>query len=125
MNVTKGSECLVISVIQQAYDTLFCCRLYLKKGEITDVWSPTSCSIQLDSGSRVDADQQELETVVPRREGARILVVAGKLRGHRAKLLQRDSERSQATIQLTEDFSVSEVSFDEVAEFVGDFGEEE
>ena len=124
MNVAKASERLVIIVMQQAYNTL-CCRLYLKKGEITDVWSPTSCSIHLDSGSRVDADQRELETVVPRKEGARILVVAGKLCGHRAKLLQRDSERSQATIQLTEDFSVSEVSFDEVAEFVGDFGEEE
>ena len=102
-----------------------CCRLYLKKGEITDVWSPTSCSVQLDSGGRTDASQHELETVVPRKEGARVLVVAGKLRGHRAKLLDRDPDRSQATIQLTEDFSVSEVLFDEIAEYVGDFGEEE
>ena len=108
------------------YDRSFAyCRLYLKKGEITDVWSPTSCSLQLDSGGRTDASQHELETIVPRKEGTRVLVVAGKLRGHRAKLLHRDSERSQVTIQLTEDFSVCEVSFDEVAEYVGDFGYEE
>lgn len=100
-------------------------RLYLKKGEITDVMSPTLCTVVLDSGSPVDAYQSELETIVPKKEGARVLVVGGKLRGQRAKLLQRNAEHSQAAIQLTEDFSVLKVSFDEIAEFVGDLGQEE
>lgn len=87
--------------------------------------SPTLCTVLLDSGRRVDAHQHQLETIVPRKEGSRVLVVSGKLRGQRAKLLQRNAEHSQAAIQLTEDFSVCKVSFDEIAEFVGDLGDEE
>ena len=43
----------------------------------------------------------------------------------RAKLLKRSSETSQAAVQLTEDFSVHKLSFDQIAEFVGELGEEE
>ena len=87
--------------------------------------SPTQCSVYIEGRGSVDAAQHELETVVPRREGSRILVVSGNLRGHRAKLLQRNVDSGQAAIQLTEDFSICKLSFDEIAEFVGDFGEEE
>ncbi len=55
-------------------------RLYLKKGEVTDVMSPTRCSLRLEgSGESVDANQDQLETVVPKKEGARVLVVSGRL----------------------------------------------
>lgn len=87
--------------------------------------SRTECSILLDDGRSIDAQQQDLETVIPKKEGARVLVVAGQYRGQRAKLLQRNTEFSQAAIQLTEDFSICKVSFDEIAEFVGEYGVDE
>jgi hypothetical protein len=40
--------------------------------------SPTQCSLALDSGERVDARQDQLETVVPKKEGSRLLVVSGQ-----------------------------------------------
>ena len=58
-------------------------RLYLKKGEVTDVMAPTLCSIVLDSGERIEARQPQLETVIPKKEGARLLIVAGELKGQR------------------------------------------
>lgn len=86
---------------------------------------PTLCSVSLDTGEQIEAQQRQLETVIPKKEGARLLVVSGPMRGKRAKLLKRSSESSQAAVQLTEDFSVQKVSFDEISEYVGDLGGEE
>ena len=98
----------------------------MKKGVVTDVVTPTRCSIFLDSGDRtVDAEQSQLETVVPKKEGTRVLLLQGKLRGQRAKLLKRNTESCQAAVQLTEDLSVHKVGFDDFSEYLGDPGEEE
>ena len=45
--------------------------------------APTLCSVVLDGGERIEAQQQQLETVIPKREGARLLIVAGELKGQR------------------------------------------
>ncbi|CAL5220378.1 g2383 [Coccomyxa viridis] len=102
-------------------------RLYLKKAEVVDVPEPTTCSIVLSetreklSGVR----QAQLETVVPREERRRVLVVLGRFRGQRAKLLRRDAAAGTVVVQLTADYSAQELSFDEVSEYVGELGEEE
>ncbi len=67
-----------------------------------------------------DLKQSQLETVVPSAEGTRVLIVGGKLRGSRARLLQRNTESGLAAVQLLGDFSVHKLSMDDVAEFVGD-----
>ncbi len=69
--------------------------------------------------------QASLETVVPKQEGRRLLVVAGPLRGQRARLLSRNSEAAAIAVQLTADFSVHKLGFDDVSEYAGEFGEEE
>jgi hypothetical protein len=51
--------------------------------------------------------------------------LAGEHRGQRARLLKRNTETAAAAVQLTEDFSVLKVSFDDIAEFVGEAGEDE
>ncbi len=102
-------------------------RLYLKRAEVVDVPQPTCCSLLLtDGGESVAGVQQaQVETVVPKEAGRRLLVVAGKLRGQRARLLARDSAAARVRLQLTADFSVHELGFDDVSEFVGEAGEEE
>ena len=102
-------------------------RLYLKKAEVVDVPEPTSCSIMLvDSREAVAGVRQgQVETVVPREAGARVLVVAGRLRGRRARLLARDPGAATARVQLTDELTVHELGFDDVSEYVGEAGEEE
>lgn len=64
--------------------------------------------------------QRQLETVVPRAEGARVLVLAGPLRGSVARLLKRSSESGMAAIQRASDFSVHKLPLDDIAEYTGE-----
>ena len=109
------------------FENGFSCRLYLKKAEVVDVPEPTTCSIVLSETREKLAGvrQAQLETVVPKEERRRVLVVLGRFRGQRAKVLRRDSEAGTVVVQLTADYSAQELSFDEVSEYVGELGEEE
>ena len=69
--------------------------------------------------------QSQLETVVPRSEGGAVLVVDGKLRGQRARLLQRNTESQMAAVQLVADMTVHRLPLDCVAQFVGSMDEED
>lgn len=103
-----------------------CRRFYLKRAQVLDVRSPTSCDIYLAEARETIAGvhQSQLETVVPRAQMARVLLVRGPLARQQAKLLDRGSE-GVATVQLLEDFSVLSVRHDDIAEFVGEPGEDE
>lgn len=95
-------------------------KFYLKKGSIIDVKAPTICDVLLDEKDHVvEVRQSQLETVVPKKEGAVLLVVAGEKKGERGKLLSRNSETGLAAVQLLGDFSIHKLSLDDVAEYVG------
>jgi G patch domain and KOW motifs-containing protein len=95
-------------------------KYYLKKGCIIDVKAPTLCDVLLDEKDHVvEVHQSQLETVVPKKEGTVLLVVAGEKRGERGKLLSRNSETGLAAVQLLGDFSIHKLSLDDVAEYVG------
>uniref|UniRef100_A0A7S0RN92 G-patch domain-containing protein n=1 Tax=Pyramimonas obovata TaxID=1411642 RepID=A0A7S0RN92_9CHLO len=95
-------------------------RFYLKKGEIVDVTGRYSCSVLLEQTGKVvhDIAQRHLETALPK-SGGRILVVSGKLKGQRGKLIERNSAREEGSIQLNEDFSFHTLPLDSIAEYVG------
>jgi len=102
-------------------------RYYQKKGTVADVHPGGRCDVALD-GSRLEVlqlHQSSLETVVPREEGGAVLVVAGRWRGQRARLLQRSAENNVAAVQLLADMSVQRLSMDDVAEFRGPLDEDE
>ncbi|KAL4422274.1 hypothetical protein ABPG75_008471 [Micractinium tetrahymenae] len=96
-------------------------RLYLKKGTIVDVKTPTVCDVYVDDLKRsvLDLEQRQLETVVPAAEGTPVLVLAGPLRGKQGRLLKRNTETGLAAVQLTSDFSLHKLSLDDVSEYVG------
>ncbi|EFJ32756.1 hypothetical protein SELMODRAFT_85312 [Selaginella moellendorffii] len=96
-------------------------RLYLKKGRVIDVVAPTVCHIVLDeSGDLVEEVKQEyLETAIPK-PGGRVIVVGGKLRGSIGKLLERDSKKQVAVVQMEESFEMATLDLDHLAEFTGD-----
>jgi len=95
-------------------------KYYLKKGCIIDVKAPTLCDVLLDEKDHVvEAHQSQLETVVPKKEGTVLLVVAGEKKGERGKLLSRNNETGLAAVQLLGDFSIHKLSLDDVAEYIG------
>lgn len=114
-------QLMLISTVRHAY------RLYLKRAEVVDVPEPTRCSLVLIEGGETlsDVPQSALETVVPKQERCRLLILAGPLRGQRARLLSRNADAAAVAVQLTADFSVHKLSFDDVSEYAGDFGDEE
>lgn len=68
-------------------------------------------------GNSLISEQQGIEEAV--RRGA------GEARGQRARLLKRNAETAAAAVQLVSDFSVVKVSFDDIASYVGEAGEDE
>ena len=105
---------------------------YLKKGTIVDIPTPKECTVQIDedngraSSLISNVRQSYLETCVPKKPGGRIVILAGKLRGRRGKLVQKNKSNDTARIQLSDDFTVhDDIDLDEIAEYVGEMDEDE
>lgn len=100
-------------------------KIYLKKGTIVDVLSPTICDVMIDDFQKLfQLEEKMLETVLPKR-GGRVVVVVGKFSGQVGKLLARDLDTGVATVQLADNFDVLNVDLDMIAEYVGDITEGE
>ena len=103
-------------------------RLYLQKAEVIDVHAPTLCSLHFpETNETVDNVQQaQLETVIPRKEGSRVLILTGPSKGQKAWLLKRNSESGAAAVRPTMDPDcILRLAFDSISEYVGAMGEEE
>ena len=102
-------------------------RLYLKKGVVVDVTTPTSCELQMEDGGRIVSGVQQgaLETVIPKRTGGRIIALSGPRRGEKGKLLTRDKERELASVQFLSDGAIEMLPLDVIAEFVGQAEDDE
>ncbi len=68
--------------------------------------------------------QSALETVVPKHEGAAVLIVGGPHRGARGRLLQVNTGAGAAAVQLSADFSVVRLLLDDVAGYAGELEDE-
>ncbi|GIL90363.1 hypothetical protein Vretimale_18227 [Volvox reticuliferus] len=100
-------------------------KLYLKKGTVVDVHPGGTADVAVDdTGDVLRLPESSLETVVPRHEGAAVLVVAGPHRGARGRLLQASTATGAAAVQLAADFSIVRLMLDDVAGFVGELDEE-
>ena len=96
-------------------------NVYLKKGVVVDVKTPTLCDVLLDGQKIItDVRQRQLETVVPKLEGTPVLVLLGKFRGRVGRLLKRNSSTGLAAVQFSSDLSVHKLYLDDIAEYTGD-----
>lgn len=103
-------------------------KLYLKKAEVIEVLQPKVCTLYSRDTRRYysNVHQSQLETVVPQEEGARVLVLQGRYKGQRARLLKRSKDAQIAVVQFLSDLShVAKLSFDDVSHYIGEQGEEE
>ena len=94
-------------------------RLYLKKGTVVDVLTPTECVLEINESGEVltGVPQRALETALPKR-GGRVAVLLGPKKGQRGTMLDKKGEA--ASVQLAEDFTVHNFRLDSIAEYVGD-----
>ena len=92
-------------------------KYYLKKASVVDVLTPRTCALQLEGGEVLtDVPQRALETALPKRGGA-VVVLVGEHRGQRGTMLDKKGE--VAAVQLSEELSVHKISLDHIAEYTG------
>ncbi|EPQ06677.1 G patch domain and KOW motifs-containing protein [Myotis brandtii] len=60
-----------------------------------------------------------LETLIPKVQGKRVMVVLGPQAGRVGHLLSWDREQSQAVVQLRRENRVVELHYDAVCEYIG------
>ena len=81
---------------------------------------PDKCTLKIDDvGIIHDVSQDDLETVVPREEGALLAVVMGRLRGEFCRLIHRNSKEGLASVTLVSDYSFHSLDLNDLAAFVG------
>lgn len=94
-------------------------RYYKEKGIVVDVSHRGAATLQLQSGRVLDrVPERYLETALPKAGGNAIILV-GKSKYAKGKLLERSSRTGKGIIQIFEDMSVKTLSLDDIAEWVG------
>jgi G patch domain/KOW motif-containing protein len=101
-------------------------RLYNRKGVVVDTSRAGEFALLMDGEAAAGAEgtlregltQRMVETALPK-PGGSVLVVRGEYRGRRGRLLERDSRKERAVVQLNGDFSVCTLEFDDVSEWAG------
>nr|DBA21644.1 TPA: hypothetical protein GDO54_018253 [Pyxicephalus adspersus] len=97
-------------------------KYYNSKMLVEDVLSPTTCVCRTENGRILeDLKQDMLETVIPKEEGAYVMVVLGKYRWQVGKILHRDRQKSRALVQLQGDHDGSvTLGYDVICQYTGE-----
>lgn len=101
-------------------------KYHKSKVTVLDVPGPENCICKSEEGNVLEGlAQSQLETVIPKSEGAFVLVVSGKNRGQLGEVISKNKKKSMAAVQLLQDRdSVVNIDFDHICEFVGDIHEQ-
>ncbi|KAK1346232.1 hypothetical protein QTO34_000085 [Cnephaeus nilssonii] len=95
-------------------------QYYNTKMIIEDVLSPDTCVCRTDEGQVLDGIREDmLETLIPKVQGKRVMVVLGPQAGRVGHLLSWDREKSQAVVQLRRENRLLELHYDAVCEYIG------
>lgn len=101
-------------------------QYYNTKMTIEDVLSPYTCVCRTDEGRYLEGlRENQLETLVPKVEGQKVMVVLGPQAGKVGRLLGRNQARSRAMVQLQRENQLLELHYDAVCEYVGPGGFED
>lgn len=65
--------------------------------------------------------EKHVETALPKPEGL-VMVLKGKRKGERGRLMERNSNTEEALIQLDDDMESVKFKYDEIAEYVAPGG---
>ena len=95
-------------------------KFFKEKGVVIDVLKKGSEAIvQLDNGQVIDrVPERYLETAIPK-VGGNAIILIGRNRHEKGKLLERNSEKGRGSIQLYEEMNIVTLSLDDMAEWCG------
>ncbi|XP_043427441.1 G-patch domain and KOW motifs-containing protein [Prionailurus bengalensis] len=95
-------------------------QYYNTKMTIEDVLSPDTCVCRTDQGQVLEGLREDmLETLVPKVQGNRVMVVLGPQAGKVGRLLDWDREQSRAVVQLQRENQLVELHYDAVCQYLG------
>jgi G patch domain/KOW motif-containing protein len=98
-------------------------KFYNKKVRVVDVTKPTECNCVDEDQSGLLLEglrQSELETVIPKKVGGTVMIVLGRCKGSRGKLLEKDKRKSTVVVQLMGESEVDSFRYDQVSEYIGE-----
>jgi hypothetical protein len=103
-------------------------KYYKTKGIVVDIPDMYTCSVRVPiSSDRFKVlegiSESMLETVIPRELNATVICVAGKNKGKRGRMIDRDRKRQRCSFQITDEDDLDygqiiSADFDEVCEYV-------
>ncbi|EHB16381.1 G patch domain and KOW motifs-containing protein [Heterocephalus glaber] len=95
-------------------------QYYNTKMTTEDVLSPDTCMCRTDEGRVLEGVTEDmLETLVPKVEGDRVMVVLGPQAGKVGRLLGRDRARGRAVVQLRRESHLVELHYNGVCQYRG------
>ena len=94
-------------------------RYFKEKGVVVDVTRGPCATLHLSGGQVLDrVPERYLETALPK-AGGNAVVLAGRSKHMKGKLLERNADSGKGIVQIYEDMSVLTLSLDDLAEWVG------
>ena len=91
-------------------------RHYKQKGIILDIIRRDIAVVQMADGEVFESKESWLETALPK-AGGNVVVLTGDHKHEKGKLLERQSSKGRAIVQLFDDMQVIKVSLDDIAEW--------
>lgn len=96
-------------------------KYYNVKMEVVDVVTSDSCDCRTDEGKLVENIRTDkVETLIPKKDGGRVMVVRGDRKGEIGQVIARDKVKYKATVQLYQSEDVLSLDYDSVCEYLGE-----
>lgn len=101
-------------------------KYYNVKMEVLDVVTSDSCDCRTDEGKLVEnVRTDKVETLIPKKDGGRVMVVRGERKGEIGQVIGRDKVKYMATVQLYQSEDVLSLDYDNVCEYLGEVPDDE
>uniref|UniRef100_A0A0M3ITK5 KOW domain-containing protein n=3 Tax=Ascaris TaxID=6251 RepID=A0A0M3ITK5_ASCLU len=95
-------------------------RLYNEKFRVLDAADRENCTVEHSNGKIYYEIREEwLETVIPKEEGACLMILRGPLRGQLGVMERRDKRGEQVLLRVITNDALIKLPFDDVCEWLG------
>jgi len=94
-------------------------KYYKEKVEVNDVISAELIQVVTNSGKIVEIDPEDVETVIPKEDFAKVMIVRKEHKGQIAEILRKDSRNEKVTVRILPDKEeVLELRYDYICQLV-------
>ena len=94
-------------------------KYYKEKVEVNDVLSAELIQVITPSGKIVEIDPEDVETVIPKEDFAKVMIVRKEHKGQIAEILRKDSRNEKVTVRILPDKEeVLELRYDYICQLV-------